>query len=330
MKNQKKTKRHHFVPRCYLKNFLRDGELYALDIKKVINGIPHKVKRVQPAGICYIEDYYTIHPNEQNSQFKLDGLNELFIESEVLTVLEEKYDKHLYPKLIADDSLPFSEACDLSDFILQLKFRNPFHLETMNAKMPATIDEVLDGIFERTFNENHRFAHLPAQVRKAAIDKLRRDSKEDPLFSKKMQLSRLAENKEDNKESRKVLTKALLNAGWWIYQSPETGPYFITSDNPGFSIGKDALNYDTKFVDGFAFHFPISPTCCLVISDAEKDSSFDKNDSVKNIKRFNVNDRAVIEINNRAIQQVNKLLIASDDWYLLQIAEINRERNKKA
>ncbi|MES2873290.1 MAG: hypothetical protein V4708_06175 [Bacteroidota bacterium] len=31
----------------------------------------------------------------------------------------------------------------------------------------------------------------------------------------------------------------------------------------------------------------------------------------------------VIEINNRSLQCVNKLLIASDDWYLSQIAVIN-------
>lgn len=33
--NEQKAKKHHFVPECYLKNFVVDKDLFTLDIKKL-------------------------------------------------------------------------------------------------------------------------------------------------------------------------------------------------------------------------------------------------------------------------------------------------------
>jgi hypothetical protein len=325
MKNIQNPKKHHFVPICYLKNFIQDGNLYTLDVEKLKNGIPHFVRRSKPAGICYIEDYYKIPKDVHNPQFKLDGLDDFFVESKLLTILEERYSKQLYPKLATGKTMSQQDAVDLCDFILQLKLRNPFHFRSMEKKMPDTVKEVLEKIAARELPT--RFAHIPQPILEMVIEYVKQDAINNPLFSKQMQLSRFVEEAKDP-QKRQRLRDALISAKWWLYEAPSNGPFFITSDNPGFAIGRDGLNYNTKFTDGFVFHFPISPRQCLVITDAGKETVLQDN-NIWTIEKFDIDSGAVIQINNRAIQQVNKLLIAADEDYLQQISLINQKNNSK-
>lgn len=39
---------------------------------------------------------------------------------------------------------------------------------------------------------------------------------------------------------------------------------------------------------------------------------------------MNVSSKGVIEVNDRSIQRINKLLIASNDWYLREIVKLNK------
>lgn len=312
-------KKHHFVPECYLKNFIRDSHLFILDVSKVKYGVPHFVRHAQPGGICYIEHYYTIPEADSNSTFKLDGLSALFVESTVLTALEGEYGKVLYPKLFSGDALSGDEANDLVDFILQLKFRNPFHFDAMKEKMPATIEEVMAKISEKVFQPGARFSHMPRSIREDIVNKVKQQALDNPLFSKQMQLSRFVEEyKEPGK--RQLLRNAVLGASWFLLESRPDGPFFITSDNPGFATAPDGLNYNTKFVDGFAFYFPVSPVLCLLITDLTGPLG-----NFGSIIRQQIDHDSVIAINNRAIQRINKLLIAADSWYLSQILTVNKK-----
>jgi hypothetical protein len=313
------AKKHHFVPECYLKIFITNSHLYTLDVSKVKKGVPHFVRHAQPGGICYIEHYYTIPQARNNAIFKLDGLSALFVESTVLTTLERKYAKDLYPKLCSGDSLSLDDANDLADFILQLKFRNPFHYNSMKGKMPEMIEDVMAKISENAFQPGARFSHIPRFIRESIVDKVKQEAIDNPLFSKQMQLSRFVEEYKDPKK-RQMLRNAILGASWFLLKSPSDGPFFITSDNPGFATAPDGLNYNTKFVDGFAFYFPVSPVYCLLITDLIGPAR-----NFGNIIHQEIDASSVIGINDRAIQQVNRLLIASDNWYLNQILTINKK-----
>lgn len=322
--NIQKAKNHHFVPKCYLKNFTSDGKVSVLDIRKITGGIRHFVKAVSPKSICTLEDYYTIFPNELNPQFKLDSNNELFVESEVLGSLEDKYGKRLFHNLTTQPMISMDDAVDLSDFIIQLKLRNPYWLERQIKKKDEMIDSAMETIVNDKFQQNPRYEHIPNNIKKLVADYVKEDNKKNPNFSKMMQLFSLIQRASDEPEKNNKVRKAIVDCDWKLFIAPKKGPKFITSDNPGFATAEDNSNYNTKFKDGFVFFFPLSPNYCLAISDATLDNSFTNNDLTKSIQRVNANGNMVIFINDKAIQMVNKLLIASDDWYLSQIADRNK------
>jgi hypothetical protein len=100
-----------------------------------------------------------------------------------------------------------------------------------------------------------------------------------------------------------------------VYEAPENGPFFITSDNPGYSLkGNDGLTYNTNFSDPYMFFFPISFRYCLVISSEQKDFAYLNKDQHKTYKSSVISSDLVITINNSSIQCINSLLMAVDTW----------------
>lgn len=324
MTGQQQAKKHHFVPRCYLKNFVRDGKVCVLNVRKVTTGINHYVKAVSPKAICFLEDFYKIKPNDLNLQFKLDAHDELFVESKILKNLEDRYAKTLFDNLINCDYLSLREASDMSDFIIQIKLRNPYWLSESMKTKDKTIDSAMKSLYDEKFHADERFAHLPMEIKRSVADYVKQQNKSNPDFTKMMQLYALIQRASDISESNSRVKKAIIDCEWKIFIAPDQGPKFITSDNPGFATAKDNLNYNTKFTDGFVFFFPLSPDYCLIIGDAALDHSLSRGHTVKKIQKIEVEAAIVIMINDKAIQRVNELLIASDDWYLSQIAARNR------
>lgn len=284
MDKTQKPKKHHFVPECYLKNFMTDKDLYTLDLSKVLKGYKAQPKSSQPGMICYYEDYYKIEAEFADNQFKLNDYDELFIETEVLRKLEGKYNS-LYQKITSSNKLSFTEAVDLSDFIIQIKVRNPYWLEhTLKMHKDEWIDNSMDNIFNSSFLKEERFARIPEEIQRLVYDHVRESNKADPDYAKKIQLYGLIQRYSENDERNELFREAIIKSEWLLLVSPLYGPYFITSDNPGFSISQnDNLIYNTRFIKGFAFHFPLSARFCLLITDA----LVDNNAYVKkNIKQF--------------------------------------------
>lgn len=328
MKNQQKTKKHHFVPECYLKNFIKNSTLFTLDIRKVQKGFNTKVKPSQPGMICYLEDYYKINEDDpNNSQFQLTGYDELFVETDLLYSYELRYNKLLHA-IIFHKELSRSQAIEFSDFIVQIKLRNPFWLEnTIEKNKDQWIDSSMDKIIGKYLGSDSIFPNIPSNIKKLVLEHVRKDNKDDSRFGKKMQLFGLIQRYSGGPERNLKLRKAILNGSWTLLKAPEEGPYFITSDNPGFSTtDEDDLTYNSRFENGFYFHFPLSHSYCLVISDHASDQALDSDSSTKFVAEVQINSVGVIEINNRVIQIINKLLIGSDDWYLSQIAVINKPK----
>lgn len=326
MKNQQRTKKHHFVPECYLKNFIREKCLFTLDVRKVQKGYNTQCKESQPGMICYLEDYYKIESGSLNNQFQLNGYDDLFIETDVLTNLEGKYGD-LWNKITAKQELKLAEAVNMADFIIQMKLRNPYWFEhTVKKYKDEWIDSAIDSIYKEKFITDPRFAHIPEGIQKLVYDYVREDNKSDASFSKKMQLFGLIQRYSKDPERNIKFREAIINCQWTVLTAPPQGPYFITSDNPGFSTSNDELTYNTKFSEGFYFHFPLSPFHCLIIADYEFDNCYSESHLVKYMPTVNIGADEVIQVNNRAMQCVNKLLVASDDWYLSKIAVINNPK----
>lgn len=324
---KQKAKDHHYVPQCYLKPFTINKQLFALDVRKVQKGYKELPIRRSTAQTCYFKDYYTIGEEMGEPQFRLNAYEALYIEVKVLSRLENLYGD-IHGKLISNRAISLNDAINLSDFIIQLKLRNPYWLkETLEKKKDSFIDSAMDIIVTDKLDSNAQFKHMPMQLKAAVAEWIRAENKQNPKFSKQMQLFSLIQRNNHEETRNEKFRLALVDCKWMVYEAPENGPYFVTSDNPGYSLkANDGLTYNTNFTNPFMFFFPLSPTRCLVISSHEKDFSYTQKTKQKVFKSGTISGDLVISINNTTMQCINSLLIAADSWYLSQIAEINKPK----
>lgn len=327
MIKDQQPKKHHFVPQCYLRNFTQENQLYILDVRKVQKGYKEKPIPKHTAKICYFNHYYTIEPEMGSAQFRLEAYDALYIETQVLGKLENRYGK-IFDKLSTNRIISLQDAIDLTDFIIQLKLRNPYWMrETLEKKKDNFIDSAMDSLEAEKFMNNPRFQHIPRELKLAVADGVRNDNKMNPKFGKQMQLFSLVERNLDQENRNEKFRLALIDCKWMVYEAPENGPFFITSDNPGYSLkGNDGLTYNTNFTDPYMFFFPISFRHCLVIASEKKDLAYSSKDQHKSYKSGVISADLVISINNSSMQCMNTLLIAVDTWYLSQIAVINNPK----
>ena len=323
MPTPQRTKKHHFVPEVYLRNFVTDGSFHVLDIRKVQKGFNEFPKESQPGKICYIEDFYTITDELRAGQsFNLQDLKDLYIESEALTAQENRYSA-IYTKLVVGNELSMQDGIDLVNFIILLKTRNPYWFEKVIVRNKELwIDESMENIKNKMFSEDFPFKHIPDELRQMVLEYVRDDNKSDPTLAKKMQLFGLVQRHLDTTNRNDQFRKALLDSEWMIMKAPQNGPFFCTIDNPGFSIAKDGLTYNTRFVNGFFFVFPLSPTHCLFIGDEGKDDAYTNGASKKIVTTGPVDSDTVIRMNNSGLAVMNRLLIGDKD-YLSKIAQVN-------
>lgn len=325
MGKSQEPKKHHYVPQCYLKNFTYENELYVLDVRKVQKGYKEKPMPKHTAKICYFNNYYTIESEMGSTQFRLEAYDALYIETQVLSKLENRYGK-IFEKLSTNIIISLQDAIDLTDFIIQLKLRNPYWMhETLEKKKNNFIDSAMDSLEADKFAKSARFQHMPLELKQAVADWIRNENKANPKFSKQMQLFSLVQRSLDQENRNEKFRVAVIDCKWMIYEAPENGPFFITSDNPGYSLkGNDGLTYNTNFSDPYMFFFPISFRYCLVIASEQKDFAYSNKEPHKKYKSGVIPSDLVITINNSSMQCMNSLLMAVDTWYLSQIALINK------
>jgi hypothetical protein len=302
--------------------------IYTLDIKNVLEGFDEPVKESHPNKICLEDYYYSIQPDFKNTTFRLDEYDEMFVESTVLHQMENNYRKVL-ESLICKDALTLKEAIFLSDFLIQIKLRNPYWLkEIISVNKDKWIDTALDSLYSEGFTNNGPYAHLPENLKKAIIVSAKDEQKNNPAFSKQMQLYGLIMRSGDHSERNEKYRTAIIDCQWQLLIAPENGPYFITSDNPGYGIKTDGLIYNSNFTGEFVYYLPVTKQYCLAISGFSKDHSYTKQEILKPVTRIQTDETHVIRINNYAMQRINSLLIASDKWYLPQIAKLNKPIKK--
>ncbi len=326
MNQPQKPRKHHFVPQCYLRLFLNDDHLFILDIAKVKGNVKKEIKTATPGQICYLPDYYTLIPSAVSNTFRLHEHHDMFIEQDVFLTLENKYAK-IVSLLIEKNELSVKELILLSDFIIQLKLRNPYWKEkVVEGKKSEWLNAAMDDITARA-RKDTRFSKIPDEVKEKLLDNLRKANIENPHFAKEAQHFSLIQRFSPDNPNNTQVRETLLNCGWQLFKAPDKGPFFITSDNPGVGCGKEGTTHNTKFKDGFFFFLPLTPQFCLVITDEDMDNTLLNKKLSKKISCVPVNKEVVLLINDRTIQVANNLLIASDTWYLSQIAAINKPQS---
>ncbi|WP_119079466.1 DUF4238 domain-containing protein [Chitinophaga alhagiae] len=317
MSNQ--PKRHHFVPECYLKHFISGTHLQVLNIRNVQKWGKIDIEPRQPAGICYIEHYYTIQPSKENVTFNLTRYPKLYIEVDLFRILEGIYSE-LVRNLIGSTEINRDDAIRISDFIIQIKIRNPKWKDTMTDILRTSIDNIVQSIIENP-DYSEKFNTKDPEILEA-IGKLAKDRilSEPALIERAQQMS-IIERYEEASNRNFEFRKAIVDSKWSLLTAPKKGPFFITTDNPGVGVHNNKI-FNTNFVEG-EFYFPISYMHCLVIHNVEQDYCFSDSAPLKKIVVQVADSNTVFRINDFIIQTADKLIIASDDWYLSRMAKKN-------
>jgi hypothetical protein len=329
MANSQKTKEQHVVPQSYLKAFIKEQELYVLNLENLRKGWNEYPRKKSPAGICYVEDYYTIKDNYKDHYFGLGHRDSHFVEDEVLKSLEDRYPA-LLEKLISQSEIIQAEAIEISDFITTVNLRNPYWFEHVVKKnIRNWAEQLLPQLVEQRKQEDARFARIPDEIYQWIMDTLLQSQDDDPDYAQQFMLFSLIARHTDERDRNKRLREKVIDCSWQLFEAPAEGPYFVTTDNPGVAIElANNKKHGIKLDGGFMLFFPLSHRYALVFTDQQKDMAFTENHPIKKIYRVTANAEMVIITNDAVIQVANKLLIAADSDYLSAIAEKNKPSEK--
>lgn len=321
--NLTKPVKQHYVPRAYLNKFAgKNNHLFYLDVKLLQAGKNVVVKSKGSKGLCTEERIYSLSECKPGYTFNFNQYDDLFVESKVLKSLEDVYPE-LFEKLTLNNVISIDTALRFTDFIIQLKKRNPYNKKfTIESNQKNWIAKIGSGLKEDIMAGNTPFPNIPESVKIQLTDIMLNEINNDDGFSRKALMHSLISDYEGIGLNRSV-RKALLNHDWLMLRAPVNGPFFITSDNPGCSRESSTKKiYNTKFISPFDFYLPLSPRFCFSVS-----SDFPANTgwgpSLKPITHIPVREIDVIGINDCLIQCINKIIIGHDDWYLKQIRQLN-------
>jgi len=262
---QNPTKDHHYVPVCYLKQFLntQTRKVATLNVGNMRLKYPVKLKWYSPRQFCYIKDYYTIS-DELKKEFKdFNVYDALYIESELFGRLENSFHT-LMDLLIKKRSLPATQALHVADLIIQIKLRNPYMADLNEKHSPGWMDEIYPGL-EKQFLADSRFMAYSEEIKKIILQKSMQKTRESPLLKKRLQLFSLIQRNTQGSQANFRIRQAMLATNWVLLTVSGTSR-FITTDNPGFAVDENSL-HNIKLKGFYRFYFPLSPKHCLMFGD---------------------------------------------------------------
>ena len=294
------NKKQHYLPQCYLKEFTNGaGKFFSLNLSH-INHRP-RPRETSPAAECYDEDFYTIDENLKKKYIHLRGFSALEIEKRVFSNLENNYPK-IIKKIKNRTPLNFNEAELLSNFCVDIKLRNQYwRKQFLDKRKKQLIDEAIDEKLKGVTDEQLKL--LPGKPTRDEVDKIAADLRAqfngDDDFTKQVQISGIIKRNGSSNNFKAELCNSLLYLQWTIFETNYIS-FFLTSDNPGFSVDKHDNIYNTRFAEEFSFLLPLTPAYCLMISNSKIDSSFYDKPQIKRLN-YNIANDAFISLANKGL-----------------------------
>lgn len=244
------TEKHHYVPKVYLKQFSKDflGHFYAAGPK------PLYLKTVNPRHaeqVCYIHDFYTL--NERTlSALGIDDAK--FLETKAFD-----YEKRLLPRIFSKLNhknvyLNKSYHDRFIDIYLSFKQRNAYYRNIfMNHDLNAMTDREIEKMkpakkwIEEVSGQN--YDHFMGKIKHQIISD---NELPGELHKRTLIETAIGQNSAINDAKR-----LLLKMSFYVLEPLNNSDFFITSDNPGFSLlGKKVFN--TNFGRFDSVGFPIN------------------------------------------------------------------------
>lgn len=310
---QNPTRDHHYVPVCYLKQFIdpEKNRVSSLNLEYLNSGFPVRPKWFAPRQFCYIENYYTISEDLKEEFKDFDVYDALHIESDLFGILENRFPK-LVNMVIRERTMPIASAADFADLVLQMKIRNPYWLQGMVGKTEQWLDEIYPKLADQ-FVADPKYQHYSEELKRYALEKEIIRTRKSPLLNKRLQLHSLIQRNTPGSKGNVRLRQAMLQTNWVLLKATGT-QRFITTDNPGFAVDKK-LFHNIKLKDYFRFYLPLSPRHCLMLGEGT-DHKFLKKRKVKLIIFRAVTDQFVAEVNQTQLKNAFRYAIADNEDFL--------------
>jgi len=310
-------KNHHYVPQCYLNEFREEKKLICLDLSLVLIGLNVNLSYKAPKQVCYIENYYKII-NE--NYFNLNDYEENYIELKAFSKLENEYRK-VIRKIFESGELDIIDGKILSDFILNLKIRNPSYNKVIEHHKERNTEIAKNLLIEELIND-YRYSAIPFSILKKQVDSFGERILKSSNFNKSLQFKQIIDNTDNNSTSIEKFRKEILDCKWYLLDSKNCEFSIVTSDNPGISVTDDGTLENMKFKGGFKFYFPLNSRYCLYFSDKEKDDFYSSNKKFsKKIYLKNLFNEELNLINFQQICYHNKFAFSTEESSLFSIKE---------
>lgn len=307
--------KQHYVPKCYLKGFSADnGDFFSLDLEAVKKGWNVGPRRANVSGVCYNEDYYEVPKNNHPPTIVFDDDNKGYVESAVLGMNESRYPE-IRNKFILGENLTIDDYTFLTDFIIQLKLRNPIWYNTINQRINGWLDTSFANSMEKV-KVHPRFQRIPEPLRTQVAEAVLNNFKEDPAIATKMRLHSLIERTKNNNPNNQRVREAILNACWTMVDVSATAKFnFMTSDNPGFSFDQNGQVVNNMFQGDFSFMLPLTSRHCLKISSRGNPQQKPALGYLT-LNRKQITDHETLLMNIATAQVINKLILSERDFEL--------------
>jgi len=313
---QNSTKDHHYVPVCYLRQFLdpQKQKVATLNVKNLRLNYSAKVKWYAPRQFCYLKDYYTIS-DDIKAEFKdFNFYDALHIESKLFSNLENSFHK-LMDLIIKKRALQVKEAVQFADLIVQMKLRNPYWEQQAFRQSSTWLNEVYPGL-EKDFLSDTRFQRYSQEIKKMALQQELLRTRNSPLLNKRLQLFSLIQRNTPGSQANIKIRQAILQSNWILLTANETAR-FITTDNPGFAVDEKAF-HNIKLRGNFRLYFPLSPKHCLMLGE-DLDKVYFKKRKAKLLTYRKCSDEMVLKINNAQLHNAFSYAIADNESFLNKI-----------
>lgn len=253
----------HIVPRSFYKNFADDrGYLFSSEInvhtKKWQSPKERHIKKINT-----YENFYDV----ETKKSKYKGVDKKIIEKTFFWY-EKNYFKELKLKLEKFGNFFFEDRLKLANVYFNMKQRNIVHREAFSKsaflkRIPEIESDLYKKLIEFGFSEE--YANKIVSYGRNYIE-----NHKD--FNKEMHNDALFESVVNPNENQINILKTLINSRIIIYYIKEENNFFITSDNPFYSVDKRDVIHHTKFVDDVFHIMPVTKKYTIVFQKEINDS----------------------------------------------------------
>lgn len=312
MSEKSNPNNHHFVPKCYLKNFLNNNELTVLNVEnlkkyKNVNSNPKSLNQ-----ICYKYHYYKIE-NNPKSIYDFSDIDPYFIENEIFSNnLENDYGK-IYREITTKKFISISDAKFIIKFLKSLMVRNPYWEKSKESRQENT-----EAILRQSLIKSPCFFNLDDSKKKYILNYLKELVIKNP--DELQYLSFIVRfNKFESYTSEKLM-KAMLDCEWILLISENSKYKFNISDNPGFALLNDESVLNSNFELNTKYYLPLSPNYCLILNNHNHDYAYTNKADKKCIKRVIASEEEILNINLNSSVYINNLIIGYDKFNINEVS----------